>query len=202
MAVSQKVLQEHLATKLLNFLLIALPDRDDIHDEARDTDTERSLGSRSTVQHIEEDSQSSVLLEELPQDQPDDADTSRTDTLWSTVWTSPKLRESVRESYSGPAHDETIKHIARKQEQIHVLEQTKYPLELTDQWIPGVYCGSRKLLSPRLLERDGDAVEPQTIYLATSFSAEYIPVIKGDEYEKFIEELPSPDPNTPLGKVQ
>ncbi len=84
--VSQKALQEHIAAELLNLFLLALPDRNDIYDEARDTDTERSLGSRSTVQHIEEDHHSSVSAEEFPQDQPDDADTGLKGILWNAVW--------------------------------------------------------------------------------------------------------------------
>lgn len=64
---SQKMFQDHLASEMLRIFLIALPEREDLEDNIRDTDTERSLGSRSTVSSLEaeEDASADWLTREI-----------------------------------------------------------------------------------------------------------------------------------------
>lgn len=154
-AMSQKTLQDHLASEMLKVFLIALPEREDFEDNIRDTDTERSLGTRSTVRNLGVNDDAAIVDAELLPASPQDeifgesvTDAGFTSDLWATVWASPQLRNSVRESYAGPGQDETIKRIAMHQDQQDHIEraQRKYGI-----WIPGISINNEKLFSPRLM---------------------------------------------------
>lgn len=162
-AISQKTLQEHLTHELLNIFLIALPERVDLEDDIAGTDTERSPGNRSTVLgelKVEvlgelkvatiswEDLRSPLWVVAEDVGVEDNIDPEVSNCIWATVWASPQLRKSVRESYEGPALDAHIKHIALRQDQQDSLEKTQLEYGI---WIPGISINSEKLSSPRLV---------------------------------------------------
>lgn len=157
-AVSQKTLQEHLTHELLNIFLIALPERVDLEDDVSGTDAERSPGNRSTVLgelEVDDDftytwdglrSPSWLVAEGAGYE--DIIDPEVSNSIWATVWASPQLRKSVRESYEGPALDAHIKHIALRQDQHDSLEKAQLEYGI---WIPGISINNEKLSSPRLV---------------------------------------------------
>ena len=185
-AASQKALQDHLARELFGLFLLALPDRYDEEDSGTDSETERSLGTRSTVlTDIEDGSDEPVDLssnfhlplgadgEDIP-DGPED---------WNFVWTSPQLKQSIRETYEGVVSDNVLKHIAIRQDQ--------YDWYVSGLWRPGIYLGRRKLLSPKLLPVE--RWKAGSTLLVFVGKDDFFPIVKVDtvsgeiEYERYIE---------------
>ena len=110
-------LQEHIAREVLNIFLVALPERYDEVDSESEAGTDASPESRSTIRALDE-----VLP--LPDNSPElspglDEDETPTvrfmDSVWQAVWASPRLKTSVRETYSGPADDDVLKNLASRQ---------------------------------------------------------------------------------------
>lgn len=191
-AISQKTLQEHLTHELLNIFLIALPERVDLEDDVTGTDTERSPDNRSTVfseLEVDDDltfswegilrSPSSLVAEDAGDE--DIIDPEVSNSIWATVWASPQLRESVRESYEGPALDAHIKHIALRQDQQDSLKEAQLEYGV---WIPGISINNKKLSSPRLVPSlynstimdpirniMGGTISPSPHYMTNAFNA-------------------------------
>jgi len=150
----QKKLQEHLMHELLTIFLVALPDREDFQDEIVDTDTERSMGTRSTARQIlidddnNDHSPAGISQEGVAYPRSMETRVDVIDKLWMAVWSSPKLRESVRGSYLGMEQDEALQYIAMKQSVAKLSQQQ-------------LNTGTAPDIPPVLLEKSDDLLNAE-----------------------------------------
>ena len=188
-AASQKALQDHLTQELFGLFLLALPDRYDEENSGTDSETQMSLGTRSTI--LGDIADSAIVPSEITPLNTRIHDGRLENPLfhehemfddqedWTFVWASPQLKQSIRESYEGLVHDDVLKHLAIKQDQ--------YEPTISSNWRPGIYVGKRKLLSPKLLPLDVGQSE------GVHATDDFFPILKIDtasgeiEYERYSE---------------